>query len=569
MLFSYSSYKNDIDSFSTEEYIQNLENSISYNFFVNFIENYKEIENEDLKKPIFTQTNKFKKVPNTYKNYKCLKINNEQKNVWSFEKPTNENDKIYILIKTYLNKISQDTYKKISQDFLLELNEIDNNNLFDILSSEILNKCLFDNKYRNLYINLCYKIWNNKQIHYNQVNIISNDNNNYYWSTKSNNLELNGPFTTENNAKNDIYQKIFFKKYFLNYIQNLYKNRDMNFENLSEEETFIKKKKVLLIIELIGILFLEKYINFDIINLLIIDILKIDNNFLDKKEIIDTEIKEIEIEGLYIIIKLINDAKQFNYNFIDYKNIFNEYINIIELIITNKNISKRCIFFLNDVILMLNNFNNFNNLNNKKINKNNSYNSLNLTNETNDINKINKLNKEIDVENENLNNKNLFVNNIKNNNSKIMIELYNKINNKDFINELINKSIDTLLNNKNTENILLFFKNINKEYIFENIQKIVENINDIILDIPDANKKLLLLITEINFDNEKKNQLINILENINNDSSEDSEDSSEDNEDSSEDSEDSSEDSEDSSDSKIGNILKNESLIKKTSILTL
>jgi hypothetical protein len=78
--------------------------------------------------------------------------------------------------------------------------------------------------------------------------------------------------------------------------------------------------------------------NLLIIDILKIDILKINNNFLDKKEIIDTEIKEIEIEGLYIIIKLINDAKQFNYNFIDYKNIFNEYINIIELIIKNKNI---------------------------------------------------------------------------------------------------------------------------------------------------------------------------------------------------------------------------------------
>jgi hypothetical protein len=58
MSFSYSSYKNDIKSFDSEEYSLNLENSISINLFNTFIEIYKEIENEDFKKPIFSQTSK-------------------------------------------------------------------------------------------------------------------------------------------------------------------------------------------------------------------------------------------------------------------------------------------------------------------------------------------------------------------------------------------------------------------------------------------------------------------------------------------------------------------------------
>ena len=42
-----------------------------------------------------------------------------------------------------------------------------------------LNKCIFDYKYRNLYINLCSKIWNNKRIHYNLIKI-NKENNKYF-----------------------------------------------------------------------------------------------------------------------------------------------------------------------------------------------------------------------------------------------------------------------------------------------------------------------------------------------------------------------------------------------------
>ena len=200
---SYSSFKSDLTSFNSEEYIKIICENESFTIFSNFLENYKDIEHEDFKKPIFSQTSKFKKIPNNFKNYKYLKINrdnddndndNEKKNAWTFESPTEDNEKISVLIKTYLNKISEDTYKKISGDFINELNLVSNENLFEILSREILNKCLFDTKYRNLYINLCYKIWNNKQIHYNLINVIYKDDL-YFWEYNSDN-KLNGPFNT-------------------------------------------------------------------------------------------------------------------------------------------------------------------------------------------------------------------------------------------------------------------------------------------------------------------------------------------------------------------------------------
>ena len=265
MNISYSSYKNDIKSFNNEEYYKNLNDSILLNLFNNFIIFYKEIEDEDFKKPIFSQTTKFKKNPNNLKNYKYLKFNkenkdnkenkeiNDDKSTWSYKSPVEEIDKISVLIKTNLNKISQDTYKKISVEFINELILIENLEIFKILSEEIINKCLFDNKYRNLYINLCYKIWNNKNIHNNLINII-NINNSYRWEKKNDKTICSiSNFISEIDAKNDAFININFKKYFLNYIQQLYINKDLSLENLNEEDSFIKKKKILLMFELISI----------------------------------------------------------------------------------------------------------------------------------------------------------------------------------------------------------------------------------------------------------------------------------------------------------------------------
>jgi len=473
MHHSYSSYKNDLVSFDSEEYIKNLENSISYNLFFQFIENYKEIENEDFKKPIFSQTTKYKKIPN---NYKFLKINrdkDENKNIWVFENPKEESSKILILIKTYLNKMSHETYKKISNDFMDELILIENKNIFNILSSEILNKCLFDVKYRNLYINLCHKIWTNKQIHSNLINIINIDNN-YYWEYES---QKYGPFNSEINAKNDSFNKINFKRYFLNYIQSLYNNKDLSFDNLNEEEIYIKKKKIILLVELVGIIYLEKYINFDIINIIIIDLLHLNS---DNFKIIE----EIEIEILYTLIKLLYTNKTSFNDLIEYNSIFNEYKKIITQIINNIKISKRSIFFLNDIIMFLDNI------------SNNTVKKINIDKKAlNELIKMNNI-KEL---------KNIYIND-----------------NYDFM----YKIIEIFISQKNINNMIIhIISEINNPKLFYTIiEKITDNIDDIMLDIPDANTKLIYLMNNIKDNYPKKADIINMLKNINIDSS-DSDDS--------------------------------------------
>lgn len=503
---SYSSFYNNISQFNSEDYLKTLCELESIDLYYDFIKNYKEIENEDSKKPTFNQPIKFKKQHNNqYKNYKNLKsLKEEHKNTWIHNDPTEDNNKIAILIKTYLNKISEETYKNIGEEFINELLLVDNQNLFSILSEEILKKCIFDIKFRHLYLYICQKIWNNKQIHLNLVNIIKNDNN-YSWETKDGNKKYTG-FMNENQVINDIFSKLNFKKYFINHIQNLYINKDMSFEGLTEEEIYLKKKKVLLLVELVGLMYIEKYINFEIINIIIIDLLHIDKF---------SGIEEIEYEAFYLLIKFIKENKN-NYNsLIEYKNIFQEYIDIINQLLINSELSKRSQFFLNDIISMLNVI-----IVNE--NENNNNNNLYYDKEVKEINKdidIKELNKESKL------NKNIFnskIVNINNDNINELSHIYSTLNEQNK-NDVIYKSIDMYLNQRKTnEHILTLLKNINEPNIIYNIiEKMVENIDDIMLDIPNADVKLIYLIEFTNFNHNNRNNLLEMLKNINSDSDSD------------------------------------------------
>jgi hypothetical protein len=528
MFLSYSSFKNDIKLFEYEEYYKNdivkisssennfLVNEVSSEFvneqeltkstisnFFDFIKYYKNIENEDFKKPIFSQTSKFKKTTCNYKNYKYIKINRDNdevtkenkehnkehnkefKKAWNIENFADENTKILITIKTFLNKISEETYKKISNDFINEILKIRNENLFEILCKEILSKCLYDNKYRNLYINLCFKVWSNKDIHYNLCKINNNDNL-FYWDYKNN---IYGPFNSEYEAKVNIYEKLNFKKYFLNYIQNLYNNQDLNLENLSEEDFFIKKKNILLLPELITIMYLEKHIRFDIINLLIIDLLHYN-------------IREIEIEIIYNLIKLLKEQKSGKLH--EYRVIFTEFINFINALmlkdlstteISNHenrfNISKRSNFFLTDIINMLELLCNNNGF------KNNSDDGIMRSKVTyENINKFSEI--------------------LKNNNVNELLDIYNKLDSKNNKKELIDKFINYFIDHKNNNlemiNFLLTIEKNDSELIYEILDNNINNIEDIMLDVPNADKKIIYIVEKLNT-NEKENYL-SILQNI-------------------------------------------------------
>jgi hypothetical protein len=521
---SYSSYMENINMFDSNNYIEYIGNSTIYNTFFNFMETYKNIENEDFKKPIFSQTSKFKKNSSNYNNYKYLKINRdkddkkyekqekEEKNIFAFNGPVNEKDKISVLFKSYLNKITKDTYKKISSDLINELLIIKNAELFEILSAEIINKCLFDTKYRNLYINLCNKIWLNQQLHTNLVEIKCIDNK-YYWA---NNPE---PFLSEIQVKSNIFQKLNFKKFFINYLHKLYISKDLTFDNLSDDEFFLKKKKIILLVELIGILYIEKYINFDIINLILINLLHLDNISVGQKNKEIKEIKDIEFECVYVLLKLLKENKSFNNGILykEYSKIFNEYAFEINKIMENNkidpNLSKRSEFFL-DYILSV--------ICDKPIKKDTSSNSLSSSNSQLQTNQLNSQSNYVNV----INNNNITVDQIKNENSKQIISNYKNAN-EDGKTVIINKLCDFYFDSKSNKSnffVKLFREMNDSQLIYNCIYKIIDNIEDIILDIPDVDKKIILLIKNIELTESMQEHIINKIKdkNLESDSDEDS-----------------------------------------------
>ena len=491
MIIDYETFINNINNFDSLEYLKNKDLE-----FVNQINNfnivYKIIEDEEKKK--FNQNNiKFKKFYND-KNNKFSKISRDiekpepLKKILIYDTVNNENEKLSILINSYLNKISEDTFDKISDDMIKELINLKNIKIFEILSEQITNKCILDFKYRNLYIQLCNKIWNNNDIHFNLVNI-NKDDKNYTWNIL-NDSEIYGPYENENYMKNIIIKNINFKKYFLNYLSQLFKDKDTNIQNLDDDDFFIRKKKLMSLIELISILYNEKYINFDLINLIIIDLLHLDNNF--------KIIEEIEFELINLILKNLNDSKNIlNVNV--YKNVINEFIGTLNNILEIEEYSnkKRSNFFINDNIKLFNLLINYKE--NKFIEKNSKNNYV----------------KVLKVETFETFNESLLKKNILNS-----MKIFNKLDNENKI-KTINNLMDSILEERKNISIeintklLKIIKEKDLNYIKKYVDNIIDNIDDIYLDIPNIINNLKNLLEGLNIYNnytkilEEKNELLN------------------------------------------------------------
>jgi hypothetical protein len=166
----------------------------------------------------------------------------------------------------------------------------------------------------------------------------------------------------------------------------------------------------------------------------------------------------------------------------------------IQNILHNENISKRCNFFLTETIDYFNHF--LNEINNKE---NISYKNIVKDNDS----------------------KNLFIENLKNNNLDKLFEFYKKILEYDKF-DVIYKVIDFYIEKETDNKIYNFLNSIYDTHIINNVlDKFIKNIEDILLDVPNANIKLIHLINHLKSNNIKKINYIDILKNINNDSDDD------------------------------------------------
>ena len=490
MSLNYITFKENIEFFDYDNYLNSKEHEFinTYNKFYKFYINLIKDEIEKTKQLNAKFSKNINEKNNKYNNkYNRVNYNIEFKKVYSFENINDENEKLNIIIRTYLNKITNDTYERVTEQLINKLLENKNINIFKILSKEIINKCIFDYKYRNLYINFCSKVWNNKKIHLNLVEI-EKINDKYYGKYNLNDIESDkiGPFDSIDKLKDYIFKKINFKNFFVDFLQELYNNKELNLENLDDQNFFDEKKKTLLLVELLSILFIERHINFDIINLIIIDLLHQNNNF--------NMIKEIEFELLHVMMSFIYKNNK-SFKFIEYKKIIENFKNILNSIINTDmiQISKRSKYFINEIINIFSNI-----INNVKYIENNDK----------DKDKDNNLDK-------------LFENALK---ANLNTFKYNfKIINENQKNEIILKIINKILEN-NDSNLIKSFHSIynnHSNFIENTLSNIINNIDDIILDIPNIDKNIIKFINEFNLNNKLLIYLHEKMDSLNSDDNSD------------------------------------------------
>ena len=171
-----------------------------------------------------------------------------------------------------------------------------------------------------------------------------------------------------------------------------------------------------------------------------------------------------------------------------YKNILNEFVLIVRTIIDNNVISKRCEFFLKDIIIMMNS--------------------------------INKQKPEKDTESS-IDYKSKFMDCLKKQNVKEMVNIYKKTNQSYssdktyFINKFIEEMMSTTSISSSSVLINFLIEIDDLSTIYEEIEKITNNIDDIILDIPNASICLVYILQNLNKNHPKKDILIEKLTNAN------------------------------------------------------
>ncbi len=353
---NFRQYKDDIHHFEMERYLKDRYEMDKVNWLSNFLDIYKRIEEEDSKKPIFSQTTKFKKFPNHLKYYKYIKFSRDEEvqKKWKIQKPQTEYEKISLFIKSNLNKISEDNFETIKNEFMEELITYDHPELFEILSKEIYDKCILEPIYRRYYIQLCHGIWMSSDIHMNRYEVVDLDGDFYihfkypqndYGLEKVNNDGMLGSYTSEMECHHEAYKLMNFKRYFVHYLEDKFQHKDVKFGKLQleDDEFFERKKQILGFVEIVWLLYQERYIHMDIIHIMILHFLHINNDDFEPVE-------EIEMESVYFLIK-----KMYENNAIQKTKypIFTNYLRILENFRSTENITKRMEFFVCEMIEMI------------------------------------------------------------------------------------------------------------------------------------------------------------------------------------------------------------------------
>ncbi len=492
IMINWDIFYDRIQNFNMDNYLKEKFESENIDRVTKFLEIYKRIEEEDLKKPIFSQTTKFKKFPNHLKYYRYIKFarSDENRKKWSIELPQSENDKIIQLVQRHLNMIAEDNFQVVRQELMSELVKIDNPDLFQILSDALYEKCIQDGKYRHFYVQLSSSIWNKMEIHQNRYELIDLEGDYYvqfkyptkeYGLTNLNEDNMIGPFSSEGDARMEAYLMMNFKRYFVNYLEEKFRTKNIGFvkENVDDNVFFEKKRQLFGMVDIMLIMFNEKYIHMDIPHIIILHFLHITDNAFDVVE-------EIELECVHRMIKFFYD------NGLIFKNkypVFDNYLEIFEGIVKCNTVSSRMDFFIREMVSMITNP---------------------QVLETNNFNVDKPVMK---IYNENDTKENVLKS-VQQNNIKILVDTINNIPTEER-EIIIEYTLLKILERRNVDDYMGMIMAIQYTDIMERVvSKIIDNFNENSLDIAALDDKLMKIMANMIVSEEVKSEWENKINNI-------------------------------------------------------
>jgi hypothetical protein len=321
----------------------------------------------------------------------------------------------------------------------------------------------------------------------------ANDPNTLYYVTKSTGELSQKSFKSEEELGKYIFENFNFKNYFIGKLRSIiygFNSDYYNMENLDEEEISKRKKYCLGIFDLANIMFSEKHMSIDVIHVLMVKLLHLNDTF--------DIVYNMEYEILFNIVKYMSSCNNFNNVYPTYYVFYKEFINYINQILKHNSLSKRIDFFLNEIIGML----------------------QKMCGDTSSLTSVNSSSSLSSIGNDNMNHADIVKNHIKNNNYRTPKEIILKLTG-DAKSNVINSVLLYTIEQKNISTDIIKFLNdlgINKD-IEREVYIICRNIDDIMLDIPNANDKCIKLINELNI--QKRQNIILMLSDICSDNSDD------------------------------------------------
>ena len=313
-----------------------LNDLIIYNSSNNNLDEFKDYYNSIIEKdkiqPIFSQTSNYNNNLNAYQKKKFSNFTRKIQK-WKSNKATNTTELIKKIVFKYLNIISNKNFNNVLQDFLNEIKNINDPILFDIISINIIDKCINDPKYQEQYIEICNQLWSDNSIIKNFITIHENTEG-FFWSL-NNDTKLNGPYKSLQDLKSNVIKMYSFKQILINHIRNEFQNKDKYIEEYNEkiktdvDAGFKIKRKIIGIVEIIVLLYNKKYIEDNIIHSVLQELL--------------SNVSEINFELVYYILKNIHSR------FIKSNYKKNVYIHK-----NNKKFNSRTLFFIDSILDLYN-----------------------------------------------------------------------------------------------------------------------------------------------------------------------------------------------------------------------